>query len=133
MTQKRPKLPGAAEFFAISEAALGREEAPQDDGPGVPVNAAISRQEEAATRHRGDQAPRTEAQWAAPLTIAEGPTEKVTFYVHPMLLKRLELLKAQLLVEHNLKVTRSQIIEYLLEDGLSKQETVIAALLERAE
>lgn len=121
--RKRPKLPGAAEFFAISEAALGREEGKQT--PGLEEE-----QEREGIRERQEG---RVADWAPPLTIPEGPTEKVTFYLHPMLLKRLELLKALLLVEHNLKVTRSQIVEYLLERGLSNQEAVIAGLLERAE
>jgi hypothetical protein len=112
---KRAKLPGAADFFALSEAA------PAPAPPGA--------------------APAPASSGARPLspdllpsrTVPEGPTEKVTFYLHPLLLKRLELYKAQLLVEHNLKVNRSQILDYLLEQGLRQAEALTEELLSRAE
>lgn len=126
-------MPGAAEFFAISEAALERQEAAQKPEARMPASGGRQEQEQEGLGEGEEGREQVGAAWGPPLTIPEGPTEKVTFYLHPMLLKRLELLKAQLLVEHNLKVTRSQIIEYLLEAGLGNQEAVIAALLERAE
>jgi len=42
-------------------------------------------------------------------------TEKVTFYLPIEQIKRLEVLKLELLLEHDLKATRSQIIEALVE------------------
>jgi len=57
---------------------------------------------EAAARHR-------------PRVVPPGVTEKVTFYLPPQQLKRLEAVKLELLLEHNLKVTRSQIIEAIVE------------------
>lgn len=128
--RKRPKLPGAAEFFAISGAAVEGEE----EGRGGRVAESGGEGPKRRARAPGEvQEERGGQEWGPPRTMPEGPTEKVTLYLHPMLLKRLELLKAQLLVEHNLKVTRSQIVEYLLEEGLGNQEAVIAGLLERAE
>jgi len=57
---------------------------------------------EAAARHR-------------PRVVPPGVTEKVTFYLPPQQLKRLEAVKLELLLGHNLKVTRSQIIEAIVE------------------
>ncbi len=114
---RKSKLPGAADFFAFGE------------GSTPPVEG-----EAPSTRVQGTR-PRTpslDPDLLPPLLIPEGPTEKVTFYLHPVLLKRLELYKAQLLVEHNLKVTRSQIVEYLLEEGLRHSEPITEQLLARA-
>ena len=106
---RKPKLPGAADFFALGE---------------VPGAAPLS-----APARRAAPSP----DLLPALTLPEGPTEKVTFYLHPLLLKRLELYKAQLLVEHNLKLTRSQIVDFLLEEGLRHVEPLTEGLLARAE
>ena len=50
-----------------------------------------------------------------PRIVPAGVTEKVTFYLPLEQLKRLEVLKLEMLLEHNMKVTRSQIIEALVE------------------
>ena len=89
---RKPKLPGAADFFAV------RDEAGDADRAGA-----------AGERSPGPRAASAHPDLLPSLTVPEGPTEKVTFYLHPLLLKRLELYKAQLLVEHNLKLNRSQI------------------------
>jgi hypothetical protein len=103
---RKVKLPDAADFFSLSDAA------PDTGGADEP-------------------APRPELLPA--LSLPEGPTEKVTLYLHPLLLRRLELYKAQLLVEHDLKVSRSQIVEFLLEEGLRQAEALTEGLLARAE
>ena len=103
---RKVKLPDAADFFSLSNAA------PEGAGAERP-------------------APRPELLPA--LSLPEGPTEKVTLYLHPLLLRRLELYKAQLLVEHNLKLSRSQIVEYLLEQGLRQTEALTEGMLARAE
>ena len=110
---RRSKLPGAADFFALSD---------------VPAAPAASDEPGACARPSPAYPELLPA-----LTIPEGPTEKVTFYLHPLLLKRLELYKAQLLVEHNLKLNRSQILDYLLEEGLRHGEALTEGLLARAE
>jgi len=110
---RKPKLPGAADFFALGETA-----------PAAGAAASAS-----APARRSSAVP----ELLPALTIPEGPIEKVTFYLHPLLLKRLELYKAQLLVEHNLKLTRSQIVDFLLEEGLAHVESLTEGLLARAE
>ena len=115
---RKPQLPGAADFFALSDSAP----APPPEGEEAP----------AAAPARKAPAP-MHPELLPPLTLAEGPTEKVTFYLSPLLLKRLELFKAQLLVNHNLKVNRSQILDYLLQEGLLHIEGVTEGLLARAE
>jgi hypothetical protein len=126
---KRPKLPGAADFFAMPEAEpdLDTPEAVVEE---TPVAARPSRVRSSQTHTPVVQA--VEPIEAPPLALPPGPTEKVSFYLNPTLLKRLELLKAQLLVEHNLKINRSQIIELLLAEGLQEVEALTEKLLARA-
>ena len=50
-----------------------------------------------------------------PRIVPPGVTEKVTFYLPLEQLKRLEAVKLEFLLEHNLKITRSQIIEALVQ------------------
>ena len=114
---RKSQLPGAADFFAFGASGPGEAEGetqPSREEP--PAGPSVA----------------TDPDLRPPLIIPDGPTEKVTFYLHPALLKRLELYKAQLLVEHNLKVNRSQILEYLLEEGLRHSESLTEGLLARA-
>ena len=115
---RRPKLPGAADFFALGEAAPAAAAKLEEEPPPAPPRPVPT------VRH---------PELLPSLTIPEGPTEKVTFYLHPLLLKRLELYKAQLLVDQNVKLNRSQIIDYLLEEGLRHVEPLTEGLLARAE
>jgi len=55
-----------------------------------------------------------------PRVVPAGVTEKVTFYLPGEQIKRLETVKLEFLLEHNLKVSRSQIVQALLE-GLEEQ------------
>ena len=64
-----------------------------------------------------------------PRIVPPGVTEKVTFYLPLEQLKRLEVLKLECLLEHNLKVTRSQIIEALVE-RMEEQTSEIVQYLE---
>ena len=149
---RKPQLPGAADFFAFG--AAGRqpeteaESAPPAEttrppaGEGGEAPAAVGPRRTTRPR-RPLVAPTEEAsarqqlvvdQDLAPsATIPQGPTEKVTFYLHPLSLRRLELLRAQVLVEHNLKVNRSQILDLLLEEALEHAPEVTAQLLALAE
>ncbi len=117
---RKPKLPAAADFFAAPEAPAGADSEASTAAAAAPRGAARSRTA-------------VHPELLRPLTVPEGPTEKVTFYLHPLLLKRLELYKAQLLVEHNLKLTRSQILDFWLEEGLRHVESLTEGLLARAE
>ncbi len=78
------------------------------------------RETEEAARHR----PRI-----VPPTVAE----KVTFYLPPEQLKRLEVVKLEFLLEHNLKVSRSQIIEALVERMEEQMSGIVQYLEARAE
>ncbi len=73
---------------------------------------------EEATRHR-------------PRVVPSIPGEKVTFYLPLDMVKQLEVIKVRLLVEHNLKATRSQIVEVLLE-GMGERVEQVAEALEGA-
>ena len=115
---RRAKLPGAADFFAMSDAPS--------------VSPATAEEAPPVSTPRSARAP-IHPDLLPSLTVPEGPTEKVTFYLHPLLLKRLELYKAQLLVEHNLKISRSQIVDYLLGEGLRQAEALTEGLLARVE
>jgi len=64
-----------------------------------------------------------------PRVVPAGVTEKVTFYLPLEQLKRLEAVKLELLLEHDLKATRSQIIEALVE-GMEEQMAKIVPYLE---
>jgi len=117
---KKPSLPGAADFFAVEEMSQPAGDSSQAPAPRRPAPAPTPPQRLAG---------RVEE---PALTIPEGPTEKVTFYLQPMLLKRLALLKAQMLVDQNLKVSRSQMIELLLEEGLHDAAGLTEKLRARA-
>ena len=60
-------------------------------------------------------------------------TEKVTFYLPPEQVRQLEVVKLALLLEHNLKVTRSQIMEALAERMQEQIGEIVAYLEPRAE
>ncbi len=131
---KKPKLPGAADFFALDEAET---EAPPEANQ-QPTAKSHQRTTRPSTRPskplpEPPPQPSEAPQFSPPATIPQGATEKVTFYLQPLLLKRLQLLKAQLLMDHNLKVSRSQIVELLLQEGLDSTNTLIKNLLLLAE
>ena len=101
---RKPKLPQAADFFGASlsggaESAKRKTVKPQNRKTADGVVAVGPATEESAAR-----------------TIETDFTEKVTFYLSRELLKRLELTKVELLLDHDLKVSRSQIVEVILEE-----------------
>ncbi len=51
--------------------------------------------------------------------------EKVTFYLPPDMVKQIEIIKLELLLEHNWKLSRSQIVQALLE-GMRERTAEIA-------
>jgi len=68
-----------------------------------------------------------------PRVVPAGVTEKVTFYLPGEQIKRLETVKLQFLLEHNLKVSRSQIIEALVEQMEEQIAAIVAYLEAKAE
>lgn len=116
---RKPKLPRAADFFGGSvsggaESAERKTVKPQNRKNADGVGSAV---------------PATEG--SAAHTIETGFTEKVTFYLSRELLKRLELTKVELLLEHDLKVSRSQIVEVILEEMVGDTSR-IGSLLDTA-
>ena len=88
------------------------EEMGDDDDPQVAAMIEAARNAEKAVERLRvvEQAVRRR-----PRIVPPGVTEKVTFYLPLEQIKRLEVLKLEMLLEHNMKVTRSQIIEALVE------------------
>jgi len=115
---RKPKLPVAADFFARD-----REEAakPPTRKEVKPLNRDTAKELQPVIDDIGEGPPRT---------IEARVSEKVTFYIAPDLVKRLELTKVQVLLECNLKVSRSQIVEVILGEMLGRVEE-IAELLEK--
>ena len=60
-----------------------------------------------------------------PRDVPAGVTEKVTFYLPAEQIKRLEAVKLELLLAHNLKVSRSQIVQALLEELEEQVERIV--------
>ena len=113
---RKPKLPRATDFFGGG----GSEEAKPTEGKAVKPQ----------YRQAAEEVPDTAPAQASPAhAIEAGLREKVTFYLSRDLLKRLELTKVQLLLDHDLKVSRSQIVEVIVEQTLEDVER-IAPLLE---
>jgi len=118
--EEKPAEEGGDEGVTVTEDAMaeGRrlvrelEEMGDEDDPQVAAMIDAARKtEKAVERLRAlEQAARHR-----PRIVPPGVTEKVTFYLPIEQIKRLEVLKLELLLEHDLKVTRSQIIEALVE------------------
>ena len=116
---KKPTLPGPEDFFAAER----QETVAQQQGEAVkPLDRKTARRPEQSPASAKDEPAHT---------IEPGFTEKVTFYVAPQILKRLELTRVQLLLDRNLKVSRSQIVEVILDEMVGQVEHT-ADLLENA-
>ena len=101
------------------------EEMGEDDDPQVAAMIEAARNaEKAVERLRVVE----EAVRHRPRIVPAGVTEKVTFYLPLEQLKQLEVLKLGLLLEHNMKVTRSQIIEALVERMAEQTEEIVQYL-----
>ena len=96
----------------------------EDDEQAAAVIEAAKKAEKAVERLRAVE----EATRHRPRVVPRIPGEKVTFYVPLDMVKQLEVIKVRLLVEHNLKATRSQIVEVLLE-GMGERVEQIAETL----
>ena len=116
---RKPSLPGAQDFFGGS--------------PTEQTTRAKRRTVKPQHRNTAGKVPELDrpVQGGPARTVEAGLTEKVTFYISSELLKRLELTRVQLLLDQNLKVSRSQIVEAILVQGVGDVEA-IASLLESA-
>lgn len=116
---RKPKLPRAADFFGGSgsggaESVERKTVKPQNRKTADGVASAVPAIEDSAAH-----------------TIETSFTEKVTFYLSRELLKRLELTKVELLLDHDLKVSRSEIVEVILEEMVGDTSR-IGSLLDAA-
>ena len=109
---RKPELPEAADFFTQDTAQETREA----------KNKTLKPQNSKAVKQ--PMPVREQMEGGPPRSIESGVTEKVTFYISPELLKRLELTKVQLLLERNLKISRSQIVEVILEQMVGETERI---------
>ena len=149
MARKR-KLPTAADFFGGEEAEdktaepapdediLAKtldEEEPEEPAPARTRGPKLTKElllegsdEEFAAAIAAEKAAMAAAFEPRPRVITSVSGEKVTFYLPMDMVKQLEIIKVRLLVEHNLKVTRSQIVQVLLEGMGERGEEIAAAL-----
>lgn len=118
---RKPSLPGARDFFGGS--------------PTKPTTRARRKTVKLQNRQTAQEAsePDRLVEGGPARTVEAGLTEKVTFYISPELLKRLELTRVQLLLDHNLKVSRSQIVEAILVQGVGDVEQIAGLLASAAE
>ncbi len=116
----KPKLPMAADFFGGGPNEKAKR----------PKRKAVKPQNGKSNREAPPTPVPTEAR--PPRTIEAGFTEKVTFYLPPDLLKRLELTRVQLLLDQDLKVSRSQVVEVILEQMMGDTGQIATLLEERA-
>ncbi len=134
MMGEEPAAEEGDEVVRVTEEAIaeGRrlvrelEEMGDEDDPQVAAMIEAARNaEKAVERLRAVE----EAVRHRPRIVPSGVTEKVTFYLPIEQLKRLEAVKLEFLLEHDLKITRSQIIEALVE-RMEQQMAEIVAYLE---
>jgi len=101
----------------------------QDDEQAAAMVEAAKKAEKAVERLYAAK----EAARYKPRVVPPGVTEKVTFYLPPEQIRRLEVVKLELLLQHNLKVSRSQIIEAIVEGMEEQMAKIVEYLEERAE
>lgn len=155
---KKPKLPGAADFFKATDepdtATAAEEETPAkkprkaaSDGaeqgaaseearPTTPQPAPEATPEGGlAMLQRGLSAGQIQAaETAMPArSLPQPPTEKVTFYVPPQMLQQLEICRVRLLTEHGLKANRSQIAQAAIALSVHDPALIAETLLQLAQ
>ncbi len=146
--RKAAVLPTADEFFRVTSEqgppptpeapAASEREADAETPEGKTSRRSVrgARPPRPSSGARGDSAPRedqAEAQ-SAPAAVAfpsvsEGPLEKVTFYLPHGLVRSLEVMRFRMLMEHDLKVNRSEIAQTVLQQAFEDPETLQAVLL----
>lgn len=154
--RKGRNLPTADEFFRVGPAQGTEPETPTDEGaahlgaetpPAQPSRTKDADGEEAtdpssaSTRRRLRSPKRTPAKPSrpAPSSAADslpmpdatvGPLEKVTLYLPNGMVKALELVRVRILMEHDIKVTRSDIAQIVLAKAIAEaaelQDMIVA-------
>jgi len=136
--EEKPAQGGDDESVSLTEEAIaeGRrlvreleEVGDEDDEQVTAMIDAARSAEKALERLRAVE----EAARHRPRVVPPGVTEKVTFYLPVQQLKRLEAVKLELLLEHDLKVSRSQIIEALVERTEEQIAEIVQYLEARTE
>lgn len=152
---RKAKLPGAADFFkADDEQEPVEAEGPE---PGAERKTQSGRRSGAEGRGGSVAAEATSVgsgsghglaelqkqlasgglaamQMPAPArSLAQPPTEKITFYVPSQMLQQLEVCRVRLLTEHGLKASRSQIVQAALALTAHDPALVADTLLQLAE
>ncbi len=151
---RKPKLPGAADFFKAGGAPREAEEPvslepdeeaeneAEEEGPtetSPPPEARGSTRRVAGHDLTAGQVILTPAQLratqvAAPAHALPQPiTEKVTFYVPPQMLQQLEVCRVRLLTERNIKANRSQIAVAAMALCIHDTDLIAETLLQLAE
>jgi hypothetical protein len=62
--------------------------------------------------------------------LSDGPLEKVTFYLSQGLLKALEVMRLRMLLEHDVKIARSDVAQLVLARALADPAELQALLLD---
>ena len=139
MPRKAP-LPTADDFFRVP--SREPEPVPQPVEPPAesvdePIveSAPASVVEKRPSRRRRPRAARSEASTpppiAPPADSATDAAEKVTFYLPRSLLKSLEVVRVRVLMDHDVKVTRSQIAEAVITTALADVDALQRLVLDR--
>ena len=154
---RKPKLPGAEDFFSTAQDAPDADESQKPSRKGkrgkqapqkpAPSHAAKPQQAapapETPTQLRDSQLPLAEPQLdlarigaaqtlAPPRALPQPDTEKVTFYVPAQMLQQLEVCRVRLLTEHSIKANRSQIAQAAMALSIYDPQLIAQALLELA-
>ena len=154
---RKPKLPGAEDFFSTAQNAEEDTDSQkparkkrgerQPSQKATPVHAATPEQSDLApdapASLSGSQQPLSERQLdlahigasqtlAPPRALPQPDTEKVTFYVPAQMLQQLEVCRVRLLTEHNIKANRSQIAQAAMAVSIYDPDLIAEALLELA-
>ncbi len=139
MPRKAP-LPTADDFFRVP--SREPEPAPQPaPAPAESVEEAVIETapapavEKRPSRPRKPRASRSAASTppdlAPPADSATDAAEKVTFYLPRSLLKSLEVVRVRVLMDHDVKITRSQIAEAVITTALSDVDALQRLVLDR--
>jgi len=149
---KKPKLPGAEEFFATGQpekaATPKRQRKQAADGAEEQAAATTGQPAEGLLRKTTEMEPSTAFTLAAkfdpaqlrapkakgpPRCIPQPPTEKITFYIPQQMVQHLEVCRVRLLTEHSLKANRSQIAQAALALTIYDVELIANALMQLGE
>lgn len=142
---RKPLMPTADDFFRVpsrepdvpAPSAAPPEAAPESPPEPPPEPASAAPAEKAEPRPRRARSPKPVASVPpdiAPATDSSaGALEKVTFYLPRSLLKSLEVVRVRVLMDHDVKITRSQIAEAVITTALADVDALERLVLDRVE